>query len=64
MTKNSFVAEVTFKNNTHIITCNDGYTVQAFWHSGGKKVAEFYKTDESIKLATGACIFYTVILLI
>ena len=36
-----------------------------FRHSGGEKVAEFSnKTDESIKLATGGCIIFTVILLI
>ena len=28
------------KNNIYIVTCNDGYTVQAFKHSGGEKVAD------------------------
>ena len=28
-------------NNIHIAKCNDGYTVQAFKHSGGEKVEEF-----------------------
>ena len=52
------------KNNIHIVTFKDGYTVQAFRHSGGKKVAEFYKTDESIKSTAGGCIFFNVFLLI
>ena len=29
------------KNKIHIVTCNDGYTVQAFKYSGGRKVAKF-----------------------
>ena len=49
------------KNNIHIV---DGYTVQAFKHSGDEKVTEFfYKTDESIKLEVGGCILFAVILL-
>ena len=52
------------KNNIHIITCNDGYTVQAFRNSGREKVTELsYKTDQSIKLTTDGCILFTVILL-
>ena len=36
-----------------------------FKYSGGEKVAEFsYKTDENVKLATGECILFTVILFI
>ena len=51
------------QEKSHIVTCNDGYTVHVFDDSGGKKVPGFsYTTDESIKLATGACIFFTAIL--
>ena len=53
-----------FKNNIHIVTFNAGYTGQAFRHSGGKKMAEFCKTDESIKSIAGGCIFFNVLLLI
>ena len=51
------------RNNIHIATCNYGYTVQAFKHSVGEKVAEFScKTDERVKLATGGCILFTAVL--
>ena len=50
--------------NIHVVTCNHEYTVHRFKQSGIEKVSEFYKTDESIKLATGGCIFFTVIPLI
>ena len=54
------------KDNIHIVTCNDGYTVQTFKQSGGEKVADKNdcKTDGSVKLATGGCILLTAILLI
>ena len=52
------------KNNIHTVTCNDGYTVQKFKHSGSKKFTEFsYKADGSVNLATGGCILLLVILL-
>ena len=53
------------KNNIYIVTCNDGYTIQAFKHSGGEKATEIpYETDGSVKLTTGGCILFTAIYLI
>ena len=51
------------KNNIHIVTCNDECKFQAFKHSGGEEVTEFYyKTDESLKSTKGGCILFTVTL--
>ena len=53
------------KNNIHIVTCNNGYTGQAFKHYGGEKVAGFsYKKNDSVKSGRGGCILFTVIILI
>ena len=54
---------LTLCKNIHIVTYNNGYTVQAFKHSGGEKVAGLScKTDESIKSLRGGYIFFIAIL--